>query len=92
MEHEFIDEMLERLLVNEQKTFGKAFEQIIQERAETIRDLGRIENAYKLFCKKHTNAQPHYFRLYVYDTRREDFEKCARCFNWEKPTMAGKPN
>lgn len=92
MEHEFIDEMLERLLVDEQKTFGKAFEQIIQERAKTIRDLGRIENAYQLFCKKFPAAKSHYFRLWIYDTRREDFEKCAHFFKWEKPTMAGKPN
>lgn len=92
MKYEFIDEMFERLLINERKTFGKTFEQIIQERAKIIQDLGRIENAYKLFCKKHTDAQPHLFRLYVYDTRREDFEKCALCFKWEKPTKAGKPN
>ena len=89
MEHEFIDEMFERLLITEKRTFGESFEIIIKERGKIIQDLGRIENAYKLFCKKHTKAQPHYFRLYVYDTRREDFEKCARCFKWEKPTMCG---
>ena len=82
MEHEFIDEMLERLLVNERKTFGKAFEQIIQERAKVIRDLGRIENAYKLFCEKHPEAGKHYFRMWIRDTRRSDYEKCVKCFKW----------
>lgn len=83
MEHEFIDEMLERLLINERKTFGKAFEQIIQERAETIRDLGRIENAYQLFAKKHPGAKPEYFRQYIQGTRPDDYNKCVRCFGWK---------
>ena len=83
MEYEFIDDMLERLLVVEQRTFGKAFEQIIQERAKQIVDLGRIENAYQLFCKKHKNANPAYFRKYIQGTRPDDFKKCIRCFNWK---------
>jgi len=83
MEHEFIDEMLERLLVNEQKTFGKAFEQIIQERAKIIQDLGRIENAYQLFVKKHPGAKPEYFRQYIQGTRPDDYNKCVRCFGWK---------
>ena len=83
MEHEFIDEMLERLLVNERKTFGKAFEQIIQERAKIIQDLGRIENAYQLFVKKHPDAKPEYFRQYIQGTRPEDYNKCVRCFGWK---------
>ena len=82
MKHEFIDEMFERLLINERKTFGKTFEQIIQERAKIIQDLGRIENAYKLFCKKHPEAGKHYFRLWIRDTRRSDYEKCVNCFKW----------
>lgn len=83
MEYEFIDDMLERLLATEGKTFGKAFEQIIQERAKTIQDLGRIENAYQLFAKKHTQAKPEYFRQYIQGTRPNDYEKCVRCFNWK---------
>ena len=83
MEHEFIDDMLERLLVVEQRTFGRAFELIIQERATQIVDLGRIENAYQLFCKKHPAANPSYFREYIQGTRPHDFEKCVRCFKWK---------
>ena len=83
MEHEFIDDMLERLLVVEKRTFGKAFEQIIQERATKIVDLGRIENAYQLFCKKYPAANPSYFRKYIQGTRPADFEKCVRCFKWK---------
>lgn len=83
MEHEFIDEMFERLLVNERKTFGKAFEQIIQERAETIQDLGRIENAYQLFAKKYPDVKPEYFRQYIKGTRPDDYKKCVHCFGWK---------
>lgn len=83
MEHEFIDEMLERLLVNEEKTFGEAFEQVIQERAKIIQDLGRIENAYQLFAKKHPDAKPEYFRQYIQLTRPDDYNKCVRCFGWK---------
>ena len=83
MEHEFIDEMLERLLVVEKRTFGNAFEQIIRERAKIIQDLGRIENAYQLFRKKYPAANPSYFRKYIQDTRPDDFEKCVRCFKWK---------
>lgn len=83
MEYEFIDEMLERLLVKEQKTFGKAFEQIIQERAKIIQDLGRIENAYQLFAKKHPGAKPEYFRQYIQGTRPDDYVKCVRSFGWK---------
>lgn len=84
MEHEFIDEMFERLLVNEKKTFGEAFEQVIQERAKIILDFGRIENAYQLFAKKHPGAaQPEYFRLHIKITRPNDYNKCVRCFGWK---------
>lgn len=83
MEYEFIDEMLERLLVNERKTFGKAFEQIIQERAKIIQDLGRIENAYQLFAKKHPGANQEYFRQYIKASRPDDYDKCVRCFGWK---------
>ena len=83
MEHEFIDDMLERLLVVEKRTFGKAFEQIIQERATQIVDLGRIENAYQLFCKKYPAANPSYLRKYIQGTRPDDFKKCVRCFKWK---------
>lgn len=83
MEHEFIDEMLERLLVNEKQSFGKAFEQVIQERAKIIQDLGRIENAYQLFAKKHPGANPEYFRQYIKVSRPDDYNKCVRCFGWK---------
>ena len=83
MEYEFIDEMLERLLANEKKTFGKAFEQVIQERAKTIRDLGRIENAYQLFAKKHPGAKPECFRQYIKGSRPDDYNQCVRCFGWK---------
>ncbi len=83
MEHEFIDEMFERLLVNEKKTFGKAFEQVIQERAKIIQDLGRIEHAYQLFVKKYPGAKPEYFRQYLQGTRPDDYNKCVRCFGWK---------
>lgn len=83
MEHEFIDDMLERLLARERYTFGKAFEKIIQERAKTILDLGRIENAYQLFAKKHPGAKPEYFRQYIQGTRPDDYNKCVRCFGWK---------
>ena len=82
MAHEFIDDMFKRLIIDEKMTFGQAFEQVIQERAETIRDLNRIENAYQLFCKKFPGANPHNFRLWIYATRREDFEKCKNIFKW----------
>ena len=82
MEHEFIDEMFERLLDRENKTYGIAFATIIEQRAKTIRDLGRIENAYQLFCKKHPEAGKHYFRMWIRDTRRSDYEKCVNCFKW----------
>lgn len=83
MEYEFIDDMLERLLVNERKTFGNAFEQIIRERAKIIQDLGRIENAYQLFVKKHQGAKPEYFRQYIQGSRPEDYKKCVRCLGWK---------
>lgn len=83
MEHEFLDDMFERLLVAEDFSFPEACEKVIQERAETIRDLGRIENAYRLFCKKHPAADPNYFRSYVRITRPNDYEKCVRCFGWK---------
>lgn len=83
MEHEFIDEMFERLLVNEKKTFGEAFEQVIRERAKIIKDLGRIENAYQLFAKKHQGAEPEYFRKYIKLSRPDDYYKCVRCFGWK---------
>ena len=83
MEYEFIDDMLERLLVVEQRTFGEAFEQIIRERAKIIQDLCRIENAYQLFVKKHPDAKPEYFRRYIKGTRPGDYEKCVRCFKWK---------
>ena len=90
MEHEFIDDMFERLLIKEKRTFGETFKIIIKERATHIVDLGRIENAYKLFCKKYKDALPYYFRLYVKDTRREDFNKCVRCFGWQDPIIEAK--
>lgn len=83
MEHEFIDEMFERLLVNEQKAFGVAFEIVIRERAKIIQDLGRIENAYQLFVKKYPSAKPEYFRQYIQKTRPDDYNKCVRCFGWK---------
>lgn len=83
MAHEFIDEMLKRLLVDEQRSYGEAFEQVISERATRIVDLGRIENAYQLFCKSNPKANPAYFRQYIQDTRPDDFKKCVRCFNWK---------
>ncbi len=83
MEHEFIDEMLERLLVHERMTFGKAFEQVIQERAKVIHDLGRIENAYQLFAKKYPGARPEFFRQHIQATRPDDYNKCVRCFGWK---------
>ena len=82
-EYEFIDQMFERLLVKERRTFGETFETIIKERATTIRDLNRIENAYQLFVKKYPLANPGHFRIYIHDTRPGDYEKCVRCFNWE---------
>ena len=82
MAHEFIDEMFERLLVQEKKTFGETFEQVISERALTIRDLGRIENAYQLFCKRHGTANKAHFRWYIKATRPDDFAKCVNCFKW----------
>ena len=84
MEHEFIDDMLGRLLVNERKTFGKAFEQIIRERATQIVDLGRIENAYQLFRKKFPQAPENKFREYIKLSRQKKKKKCVRCFKWDK--------
>lgn len=83
MEHEFIDEMLERLLARERYTFGKAFEKIIQERATQIVDLGKIENAYQLFRKKFPQAPQDGFRKYIQLSRPDDYVKCVRCFNWK---------
>lgn len=83
MEYEFIDDMLERLLAVEQRTFWDAFEQIIRERATQIVDLGRIENAYQLFCKKYPEANRSYFRKHIQETRPGDFEKCVLCFKWK---------
>lgn len=84
MEHEFIDDMLERLLARERYTFGKAFEKIIQERATQIVDLGKIENAYQLFRKKFPQAPENKFREHIKLSRPEDYEKCVRCFKWDK--------
>lgn len=81
--YEFIDELFERLLVKEQKAFGDAFEYVIRERAKIIQDLGRIENAYQLFAKKHPGAKPEYFRLYIKGTRPDDYNKCVSCFGWK---------
>ena len=83
MEYEFIDDMFERLLVREKRTFWDAFEIVVQERATQIMDLGKIENAYQLFRKKHPSAKEHYFREYVKATRPGDYEKCVRCFKWK---------
>ena len=82
-EYEFIDQMFERLLIKERRTFGETFETIIKERATTIRDLNRIENAYQLFCNKYPDAGKHYFRVWIRDTRRSDYDKCVSCFNWK---------
>ena len=82
-EHEFIDDMLKRLLVDEGRSFGDAFEIVISERAKRIVDLGRIENAYQLFRKKYPQAGQAYFREHISATRPKDYEKCVRCFNWK---------
>lgn len=84
MEHEFIDEMLERLLAVERFSFFKAFEKVIQERATQIVDLGRIENAYQLFRKKYPQAPQNEFREYIKASRPEDYAKCVRFFKWDK--------
>lgn len=85
MEHEFIDEMLERLLVNERMPVYDAFEKVIKERAKIILDLGRIENAYQLFRKRHkdSNAQDNWFREYIHLSRPDDYVKCVRSFGWK---------
>lgn len=83
MECEFIDEMLERLLVRERQTFGTAFEKIIQERATQIVDLGKIENAYQLFRKKYPQAPQDGFREYIKLSRPGDYVKCVRCLYWK---------
>ena len=83
MEHEFIDEMLERLLARERYSFGKAFEKIIQERATQIVDLGKIENAYQLFRKKFPQAPQDGFRKYIQLSRPDDYVKGVRWFNWK---------
>ena len=62
MSYEFLDDMFERLLVTEGKTFGEAFEAIINERVEIMRDLGRVENAYQLFRKRHPKLPDNFFR------------------------------
>ena len=84
MKHEFLDDMLERLLVVENRTFGETFETIINERCKFINDLGRVEHAFALFCKMHPKVPKNYFRQYIKDTRPNDFEKCVNCFNWPK--------
>jgi hypothetical protein len=84
MEHEFIDDMLERLLWREKFSFFDSFEQIIKERATQIVDLGRIENAYQLFRKKFPQVPENKFREYIKLSRPEDYEKCVRCFKWDK--------
>ena len=83
MEHEFIDEMFERLLAKEHKSYGYAFKTIVQERAERVVDVGRIENAYQLFRKKYPQAPENYFREYIKAQLPDDYEKCRRCFNWK---------
>ena len=84
MEHEFIDDMLERLLWREKLSFFDSFEQIIKERATKIVDLGRIENAYQLFRKKFPQAPENKFREHIKLSRPEDYERCVRCFKWDK--------
>ena len=84
IEHEFIDDMLERLLVRERYSFEKAFEKIKQERATQIVDLVRIENAYQLFRKKFPQARENRFREYIKLSCPEDYEKCVRRFKWDK--------
>lgn len=83
MEYEFIDDMLERLLVRERQTFGKAFEEIIQKRATQIVDLGKIENAYQLFRKKYPQAPENGFREYIQLSRPDNYVICVRCYNWK---------
>lgn len=85
MEHEFIDEMLERLLVNERMPVYDAFEKVIKERAKIIQDLGRIENAYQLFRKRHnnSNAQDNWFREYIRLSRPKDYEIAAKFWKWK---------
>ena len=84
MGYEFLDDMFERLLVAERKSFGETFEAIIKERAETVRDLGRIENAYQLFRRKYPHAPENLFREHIWNTRPNDYDKCVNCFNWAK--------
>lgn len=84
MGYEFLDDMFERLLVTERKSFAETFEAIIKERVETIRDLGRVENAYQLFRKKHPNAPEKLFREYIWNKSPKDYDKCVYCFNWAK--------
>lgn len=83
MEYEFLDDMLARLLIDERKTYMEAFEAVIKDRAATIRDLGRVENAYQLFCKSHPEARKDQFRKHLWLLRYNDWEKCVRCFNWK---------
>lgn len=85
MAYEFIDEMLERLLVNERMPVYDAFEKVIKERARIIQDLGRIENAYQLFRKRHNNfnAPDNLFREYVRLSRPKHYEFAAKFWRWK---------
>lgn len=82
MSYEFLDDMFERLLVTEGKTFGEAFEAIINERVEIMRDLGRVENAYQLFRKRHPQLPDNYFRNHIQRTRPADYKLCVKLFHW----------
>ena len=82
---EFIDEMFERLMAQEYRSFGEACEEIIKAKATQIVDLGKIENGYQLFRKRHpiSNMSEGLFREYIKIVRPEDYKKCVHSLNWK---------
>lgn len=80
---EFIDDMYERLLVSEKRTYKEAHIEVFNEKAKIIQDLQRIENGYQLFRKKHPEALENSFRYFLSIASPEDYAKAKRLFKWK---------
>lgn len=81
---EFIDEMYERLLAVEGKTYGEAHLEVIKAKnPQKYVDLGRIENGYQLFRKRHPEAHEDSFRRFIKNHLPDDYERAQRLFKWK---------
>ena len=81
---EFIDDMYERLLVSEGKTYQEAHRDVFNaNRQKQYVDIKRIENGYQLFRKRHPEALDDSFRRFIKVYCPEDWERAQKIFGWK---------